>query len=648
MRTRRGLDLTNQRRTLLNEFIATERQLRAERTDTSEIVTTALIGGFLLFSLIFSGLLVFLGRRDLTTLSATYSESLRKQQAHAEALEKQAWYRTGQTQLSESIIGELALPALGQGVLNFLSRYIDAAVGALYVVQDGKLQRVAEYAYDPEHLQSARSLEVGTGLVGQAALERRMMALEDLPAGYLKVTSALGDTTPRAVLIVPVEDSGLLNGVIELGFRDRCASRTASCCDASPRASARPSKRRVTASAAEGAGRNPAAQRGAAGAAGRTACRQRGAGGAIQCPARVADAHGRAAGRAGADQRTAGRADRSAGSPARPDGREEPAPERGPADARQRADELQRASRYKSEFLANMSHELRTPLNSSLILAKLLADNPDGNLSEEQVQFARSIYSAGNDLLTLINDILDISKVEAGKLEVHPELTILARLVDGMKSLFLPQAMEKALSFSVELADDLPPTLFTDRQRLEQILKNLLANAFKFTEKGSVTLRVEPRDGGMLAFAVRDTGIGIAPEQQAAIFEAFRQADGTTNRRYGGTGLGLSISRELANLLGGQMSAECAGRRQYLYPGVAAELQRAARRRADHRAAAEPCTGHHGRSDHAAAGAPRRAGAAEPRRRVLRAPARRPRQVPVQGALRAGHRGRAAVRAHPP
>lgn len=170
MRTRRGLDLTNQRRTLLNEFIATERQLRAERTDTSEIVTTALIGGFLLFSLIFSGLLVFLGRRDLTTLSATYSESLRKQQAHAEALEKQAWYRTGQTQLSESIIGELALPALGQGVLNFLSRYIDAAVGALYVVQDGKLQRVAEYAYDPEHLQSARSLEVGTGLVGQAAL----------------------------------------------------------------------------------------------------------------------------------------------------------------------------------------------------------------------------------------------------------------------------------------------------------------------------------------------------------------------------------------------------------------------------------------------------------------------------------------------
>ncbi|MBS9724408.1 response regulator [Stutzerimonas stutzeri] len=499
VRTRRGLDLTNQRRTLLNEFIATERQLRAERTDTSEIVTTALIGGFLLFSLIFSGLLVFLGRRDLTTLSATYSESLRKQQAHAEALEQQAWYRTGQTQLSESIIGELALPALGQGVLNFLSRYIDAAVGALYVVQDGKLQRVAEYAYDPEHLQSARSLEVGTGLVGQAALERRMMALEDLPAGYLKVTSALGDTTPRAVLIVPVEDSGLLNGVIELGFLRPLREQDSELL------------RRIApsiGSAIEAARYRQRLQK-------VLAETQR-----LNEELQVQQEELRA--------------------------------------ANEELEEQSNALRESQTHIANMSHELRTPLNSSLILAKLLADNPAGNLSEEQVQFARSIYSAGNDLLTLINDILDISKVEAGKLEVHPELTILARLVDGMKSLFLPQAMEKALSFSVELADDLPPTLFTDRQRLEQILKNLLANAFKFTEKGSVTLRVEPRDGGMLAFAVRDTGIGIAPEQQAAIFEAFRQADGTTNRRYGGTGLGLSISRELANLLGGQIEVQSA------------------------------------------------------------------------------------------
>jgi CheY-like chemotaxis protein/signal transduction histidine kinase/CHASE3 domain sensor protein len=559
VRTRRGLDLTDQRRDLLNEYIAAERQRRAERISNSESMTTALIGGFLLFSLIFSGILVYLGRRDLTSLSESYSQSLQRQQSHSEALEQQAWYRTGQTQLSESIIGELALPALGQGVLNFLSRYIDVAVGALYVVQEGKLQRVAEYAYDPEYLQSARTLDIGNGLVGQAALERRVMALEDLPADYLKVTSALGDTTPRSVLIVPVEDSGMLNGVIELGFlrplreQDsellrRIAPSIASAIEA---ARYRQRLQRVLAETQQ-LNEELQVQQEELRAANEELEEQSNA-------LRESQAHMEEQ-QAELEQTNEQLAEQA----------EELARQRDQMDDKnqrlnevqlmleQRADELQRASRYKSEFLANMSHELRTPLNSSLILAKLLADNPDGNLSDDQVQFARSIYSAGNDLLTLINDILDISKVEAGKLEVHPELTILSRLVDGMKNLFLPLAMEKSLQFSVELADDLPASLFTDRQRLEQILKNLLANAFKFTEKGSVTLRVEPRDDDLLAFAVRDTGIGIAQEQQAAIFEAFRQADGTTNRRYGGTGLGLSISRELANLLGGQIEVQSA------------------------------------------------------------------------------------------
>ncbi|MCQ4301594.1 response regulator [Pseudomonas songnenensis] len=559
VRTRRGLELTNQRRNLLNEFIAEERQLRGQRTDASEVVTTALIGGFLLFSLIFSGLLVYLGRRDLTSLSTSYSESLQRQQAHAEALEKQAWYRTGQTQLSESIIGELALPALGQGVLNFLSRYIDAAVGALYVVQDGKLQRVAEYAYDPDHLQSARTLNVGTGLVGQAALERRVMALEDLPADYLKVTSALGDTAPRSVLIVPVEDSGMLNGVIELGFlrplreQDsellrRIAPSIGSAIEA---ARYRQRLQKVLAETQQ-LNEELQVQQEELRAANEELEEQSNA-------LRESQAHMEEQ-QAELEQTNEQLAEQTEALARQRDQMDEKNQRLNEAQLmlEQRADELQRASRYKSEFLANMSHELRTPLNSSLILAKLLADNPAGNLSDEQVQFARSIYSAGNDLLTLINDILDISKVEAGKLEVHPELTILTRLVDGMKNLFLPQAMERSLQFSVELADDLPASLFTDRQRLEQILKNLLANAFKFTEKGSVTLRVEPRDDDLLAFAVRDTGIGIAQEQQAVIFEAFRQADGTTNRRYGGTGLGLSISRELANLLGGQIEVQSA------------------------------------------------------------------------------------------
>ena len=557
VQSKRGLELKEDQRRLLNDFIARERQLRSERTDVSEVITTALIGGFLLFSLIFSGLLVYLGRRDLTSLSESYSESLQRQQSHAEALEQQAWYRTGQTQLSDSIIGELALPALGQGVLNFLSRYIDAAVGALYVVQDGKLQRVAEYAYDPEHLQSARSLEVGTGLVGQAALERRMMALEDLPAGYLKVTSALGDTTPRAVLIVPVEDSGLLNGVIELGFlrplreQDsellrRIAPSIGSAIEA---ARYRQRLQKVLAETQQ-LNEELQVQQEELRAANEELEEQSNA-------LRESQTHMEEQ-QAELEQTNEQLAEQTEALARQRDQMDEKNQRLNEAQLmlEQRADELQRASRYKSEFLANMSHELRTPLNSSLILAKLLADNPEGNLSDDQVQFARSIYSAGNDLLTLINDILDISKVEAGKLEVHPELTVLARLVDGVKNLFLPQAMERSLQFEVELADDLPVSLFSDRQRLEQILKNLLANAFKFTEKGSVTLRVEKRGEDQLAFAVRDTGIGIAPEQQAAIFEAFRQADGTTNRRYGGTGLGLSISRELANLLGGEIEVQ--------------------------------------------------------------------------------------------
>ncbi len=557
VQSKRGLELKEDQRRLLNDFIARERQLRSERTDVSEVITTALIGGFLLFSLIFSGLLVYLGRRDLTSLSESYSESLQRQQSHAEALEQQAWYRTGQTQLSDSIIGELALPALGQGVLNFLSRYIDAAVGALYVVQDGKLQRVAEYAYDPEHLQSARTLEVGSGLVGQAALERRVMAVEDLPADYLKVTSALGGTQPRSVLIVPVEDSGLLNGVIELGFLRPLREQDSellrrivpSIGSAIEAARYRQRLQKVLAETQQ-LNEELQVQQEELRAANEELEEQSSA-------LRESQSHLEEQ-QAELEQTNEQLAEQTETLARQRDEMDEKNQRLNEAQLmlEQRADELQRASRYKSEFLANMSHELRTPLNSSLILAKLLADNPEGNLSDDQVQFARSIYSAGNDLLTLINDILDISKVEAGKLEVHPELTVLARLVDGVKNLFLPQAMERSLQFEVELADDLPVSLFSDRQRLEQILKNLLANAFKFTEKGSVTLRVEKRGEDQLAFAVRDTGIGIAPEQQAAIFEAFRQADGTTNRRYGGTGLGLSISRELANLLGGEIEVQ--------------------------------------------------------------------------------------------
>ncbi len=222
-----------------------------------------------------------------------------------------------------------------------------------------------------------------------------------------------------------------------------------------------------------------------------------------------------------------------------------------------KAAELERANQYKSEFLANMSHELRTPLNSSLILAKVLADNREGNLTAEQIKFAQTISSAGNDLLALINDILDLSKIEAGKLDVTAEAVNVRRAVDSAVTPFKQQAQEKKLSFTVQVESGTPERIETDAQRVGQILRNLLSNAFKFTERGEISLRVFAQ-GSLVSFAVRDTGIGIPAHQQDVIFEAFRQADGSTHRKYGGTGLGLSISRDLARLLGGELTVQSA------------------------------------------------------------------------------------------
>ncbi|MEJ5242239.1 MAG: response regulator [Desulfomicrobiaceae bacterium] len=233
---------------------------------------------------------------------------------------------------------------------------------------------------------------------------------------------------------------------------------------------------------------------------------------------------------------------------------------------RQKAEELEQANRYKSEFLANMSHELRTPLNSILILSQLLAANKDGNLTARQQESAQAIHASGSDLLRLINDILDLSKVEAGKIEVHEEPLALDALVADLLRLFTSIAEDKHVRFVVEREDDLPDTILTDGLRLQQILRNLLSNAFKFTDKGTVTLRLfrpapdqVPEHLGaqrLLAMAVQDTGIGIPKDKHATVFEPFRQADGSTTRKYGGTGLGLSISRELARLLGGDITLE--------------------------------------------------------------------------------------------
>jgi signal transduction histidine kinase/ActR/RegA family two-component response regulator len=234
----------------------------------------------------------------------------------------------------------------------------------------------------------------------------------------------------------------------------------------------------------------------------------------------------------------------------------------------EKAEQLQLISKYKSEFLANMSHELRTPLNSLLILSKMLSENKDGNLTPEQVKFASTVFASGNDLLGLINEILDLSKVEAGKMPIDPRQIRLPEVRDYVEQTFRHMAEQKGLGFEI-IMDDVPPTMFTDVSRLHQILKNLLSNAFKFTEAGKVELKVRRADKdqqfavaslnpsqNVLAFSVKDTGIGIPHDKQNLIFEAFQQADGTTSRKYGGTGLGLTISREISRLLGGWIDVQ--------------------------------------------------------------------------------------------
>lgn len=225
-------------------------------------------------------------------------------------------------------------------------------------------------------------------------------------------------------------------------------------------------------------------------------------------------------------------------------------------DLQRKSEELALSSKYKSEFLANMSHELRTPLNSIILLSKLLTDNLEGNLSTDQIEYVSVIHKAGNNLLELINEILDLSKIESGKMDINPETIILSEFKKDTEDLFLPLSKDKEIDFSINISSDCPKDIFTDRMRIDQVIKNLLSNAFKFSAKGKVALNVSMQNSNVITFAVADTGIGIPKEKQALVFEAFQQADGSTKRKYGGTGLGLSISREIAHLLGGNIRLE--------------------------------------------------------------------------------------------
>ena len=546
----RGKRLTDEIRKEYDDFIGMEQQLRVARSDEVSQTTVISISLYLLFILGLSVFLAYVGRRDLINLSESYKRNFESYIKTAERLERQAWLRNGQTELAEQVLGRLTLNMLGRNILQFCAQYLGSVVGAVYVREDhGGLKRVASYGLSNEQESRDQVIHNDEGLVGQAAQQDQLIRLDNVPQDYfLKVSSGLGEGLPRSVLVVPTSDDDRVYGVIELGFLRTLTERDVELFELiadniGTSIEAARYRQRLQEVLAETQQLNEELQ--VQQEELKTANEELEEQSQILKESQT-NLETQQAELEQTNEELAGQRDAM--------DRKNKELNEAQIQLEERAQELQRSSKYKSEFLANMSHELRTPLNSSLILAKLLSENSHGNLSGEQVKFAESIYSAGNDLLNLINDILDISKVEAGKLEVLPENTSVARVVEGLRGMFEPLAGDKGLTLKVEVQPGTPPMLYTDSQRLEQILKNLLSNAIKFTEKGQVSLTVAQAPGERIAFTVKDSGIGIAEDQQESIFEAFRQADGTTNRRYGGTGLGLSISRDLATLLGGTIS----------------------------------------------------------------------------------------------
>ena len=462
--------------------------------------------------------------------------------------ETQLWLRAGQSLLSERMQGDQRLESLGDKALDFVAVYLDAQVASLYVDDaGGRFRRVAGYAIAPG---KEGAIAAGQGLLGQAARDRRTLHVRDVPADYLAVHSSLGRANARELLVAPATIDGTVQAVIELGFLRRLGSdelmlmeRVAESVGVAVRASKDRSRLEELLEETQRQSEELQTQQEELRVSneeleeqGRALKESQGALEEQQAELEATNSQLEEHTRLLEDQKEA-----------LSDSQREIA---------LKAAALERSSQYKSEFLANMSHELRTPLNSTLILAKLLADNKEGNLSDEQVKFATTIGSAGNDLLVLINDVLDLSKIEAGKAEVEVEQVTLARLVDSLARTFQPMAVDKGLAFSAALEPGAPARIETDGQRLGQILKNLLSNAVKFTDAGEVTLRVRAEGDDAVAFVVADSGIGIDAEQHELVFEAFRQADGSTHRKYGGTGLGLSISRDLAELLGGSISLQ--------------------------------------------------------------------------------------------
>ncbi|MBH0112672.1 response regulator [Novosphingobium sp. YJ-S2-02] len=460
--------------------------------------------------------------------------------------------REAETELSREIAGNLELGELGNRALGFIARRYGAAAAVIYVNEEGTFRRAASYGVPPE-AGLPDTIARGDGLLGEVLGDGESRILTDVPPGYFTFGSALGRATPDTLVFSAARVDGAVNAVIEMGFLSDPRARPE---DAREFLEEIGANLGVTLRAAKYRARlerllSETQQQ---------AEELQNQGEELRATNDELEAQTRLLQKSQAQledqqaelERSNAQLEEQATSLEAQ--RDEMA--RVQARLRKQAEELEEASRYKSEFLANMSHELRTPLNSLLIMARLLADNRERNLTEDQVRFAQTIETSGNDLLVLINDVLDISKIEAGHLELDAHDMPVGDLLAKLRDTFAPTAAEKGIDLLIQRDETTPQVIRTDPLRLEQVLKNFLSNALKFTASGHVAIETAPASEDQIAFTVRDTGTGIPEDQREAIFEAFRQADGGIARKYGGTGLGLSISRELAQLLGGEITLE--------------------------------------------------------------------------------------------
>jgi CheY-like chemotaxis protein/CHASE3 domain sensor protein len=453
-------------------------------------------------------------------------------------LEKEAedknWLLTGNTQLNDKMHGEKETAELAMDAIAHLCTYMNAQIGALYLLEDDHLALAGTFAYDAG--KEKRRIKLGEGLAGQAAAERRMISITDVPGDYMKINSGLGKTFPKNILLFPFQYTGKLKGVIEMGslkafteldkmLLQIIAENLGIVFNSSQ------SRMKLKELLEETQAQSEELQ------SQQEELRQ------------LNEELEEHAQNLRQQQEELQMTNEELEEQTRSLELKNKEVELARYDIEQKTKQLEISSRYKSEFLANMSHELRTPLNSLLILSKELSDNKLGNLNSDQVESSEIIYNSGQDLLILINEVLDLSKIEAGKMEINTERINIKTFIDSVLRDFRAQAEHKKLKLTATYEQGVPDAMVTDPQRLSQILKNLLSNALKFTEKGSVTLTVGKHDDKTIRMDVTDTGIGIPDEKQIIVFEAFQQVDGGTSRKYGGTGLGLSISRELAKLL---------------------------------------------------------------------------------------------------